>query len=358
MENFLNKLYSYEYFGTYLMISIAVLLLLFIIILFFGKKDQKHREIEATKKLQQINNADAFKEDSVATNVQTEAQKLENDTIVVTKIEDIPVINNVPETEIQPVINTPQMDVNNANVINNDLNTNNNINNDINSNVNNNVDLNSNMSNNQEPNGVVLENNVVDTPVVQNNPEENIMSNVENNSEPIVRPVINQEIPIENKPLLDKVEEKPFVFNEVPTHDINNINNLETNTVQNPSFTEPVMEQVSTPIPEPVIDIPVNPVPSTPVQPDVNTSSTYKNGPQVFSSVYVPEKEENIEMPKIDLPENREAVSVPTSEELDIELPTLKKESTEPEIPEKVEYPMFNDYNLDDLSGETYTINK
>ena len=58
MEEFLNNLYSYEYFGFYLIVSIIVLVLLFIIILFFGKKDQKVREIEATKKLQNGNMKD------------------------------------------------------------------------------------------------------------------------------------------------------------------------------------------------------------------------------------------------------------------------------------------------------------
>ena len=51
MQEILNKLYGYEYFGIYLIVSIVVLVLLFIFILFFGKKDQKEREIEATKKL-------------------------------------------------------------------------------------------------------------------------------------------------------------------------------------------------------------------------------------------------------------------------------------------------------------------
>ena len=47
----------------------------------------------------------------------------------------------------------------------------------------------------------------------------------------------------------------------------------------------------------------------------------------------------------------------PTKEELDIELPMLKKEYVE-EKQEDVKKPVLNDYNLDELSGETYNINK
>ena len=69
MEEFLESLYNYEYFGFYLIISIIVLVLLFLVILFFGKKDQKVREVEATKKLQQIN-AEAFKEEETKEKVE------------------------------------------------------------------------------------------------------------------------------------------------------------------------------------------------------------------------------------------------------------------------------------------------
>ena len=99
MDDFLYKLYNYEYFGTYLMIIIAVLVLLFIIVLFFGKKDKKKREIEETKKLQQINSQEAFKEENNVASVEvpTEAvpeptmtqEQLESDTIIVPNINNI-----------------------------------------------------------------------------------------------------------------------------------------------------------------------------------------------------------------------------------------------------------------------------
>ena len=89
MENFekiLEQLYSYEYFGVYLTISIVVLVILFFVILFFGKKDQREREKTATLKLQQINN-EAFKEEITEEKLEiTEENKLENDTIIVPNI--------------------------------------------------------------------------------------------------------------------------------------------------------------------------------------------------------------------------------------------------------------------------------
>ena len=99
---------------------------------------------------------------------------------------------------------------------------------------------------------------------------------------------------------------------------------------------------------------------------EVKQNNTYTKGPQIFSSVYVPEKkEETIELKeeiKVEEPveEKIELVKPAVDEELDFELPTLKKEEVkeEPKFEEKIEMPVLNDYNLDELSGETYTINK
>jgi len=104
MEELLNKLYNYEYFGIYLIISIIILVLLFIIILFFGNKDKKEREIEATKKLQQINN-DAFKEDSLGEKLELSQETLENDTIIVPSIENVSGMTATSDNEIpEPVL--------------------------------------------------------------------------------------------------------------------------------------------------------------------------------------------------------------------------------------------------------------
>lgn len=71
MEEFINGLYEIENITTYISIAIAVLFVLFFIILFLGKKDQKLEEtkklqkIEQTKKLEKLD-MDAFKENSEA----------------------------------------------------------------------------------------------------------------------------------------------------------------------------------------------------------------------------------------------------------------------------------------------------
>ncbi len=51
MQEFFNNLYSIENFTLYLIIAIAVLVVLFIIVLFMGKKDQK---LEETKRLEKL----------------------------------------------------------------------------------------------------------------------------------------------------------------------------------------------------------------------------------------------------------------------------------------------------------------
>lgn len=69
MNSFLEKLYSMENFGIYLFVVIGILVVLFLVILFFGKKDQKNKEkitpVEDENKTQ-----DTFKEESVPTPVE------------------------------------------------------------------------------------------------------------------------------------------------------------------------------------------------------------------------------------------------------------------------------------------------
>lgn len=63
--DFLNTLYSNDNFGIILFITISILVLAFLIVLFFGKKDQKERKLAETKSLE-INNTlsqNAFTDD-------------------------------------------------------------------------------------------------------------------------------------------------------------------------------------------------------------------------------------------------------------------------------------------------------
>ena len=315
MDEFLSKLYNYEYFGTYLMISIAVLVLLFIIILVFGKKDQKNREIEATKKLQQLNANDlgtinTFGETSMPNKVETEVPplvsnpldspmpnvpaspalepNLENDTIIVPTID---ISNPVGDPQESPIVNpvlpeTPQ----------------------------------------------VLDSMPKVEPVVPPIPEEPVM--------PINNPVNNVEVPNNEfvnpfgdptlsepvKPVLEKIDEQPFNFSSV---DLEPVTSVEPIQPEVPTFNETPQVEVPTFNFADIVD-PTN----TPVEP-------VSQPKEVFSSVYTPE--EKVEEPKIEMP-------APKNDD-DIELPTLKKDV------EEIEKPVLNDYNLNDLSGETYNIN-
>lgn len=59
MMDFLEKLYSYEYFPQILFATIGILLVLLVIVIMFGKKDEKIRKEEETKRLE-LAGLDAF----------------------------------------------------------------------------------------------------------------------------------------------------------------------------------------------------------------------------------------------------------------------------------------------------------
>lgn len=69
--DFLESLYSIENFGIYLFVIIGILVILFLIVLFFGKKDQKKRK-ELEEKLEQtkVSNRDAFSEVTPTTSLE------------------------------------------------------------------------------------------------------------------------------------------------------------------------------------------------------------------------------------------------------------------------------------------------
>lgn len=289
MMDLLNKLYSYEYFGLYLIISIIVLVILFIIILFFGKKDQKVREIEATKKLQQINN-DAFKEESEIKKVEVTPanEDLLNDTVIVpvTQDNEVDVMKTVDEEDkeeipepILPSVEDVTLEMNEE------------VKEDI-------VDVNS----------VVLEKK-----------EDIIVNEIE-----------------EVSPLLDKIEEKPFMFSDVNE----NIEHIKEEVPKIEQVNEEKIEEdsvVSVPVfnfDEIVKDVNIE-------KEEIKEEVKEIKRPEIFSSVYVPLKEEEKEIPKKD------------DEELDFEMPKLKEEA------DKVnDMPVLNNYNLDSISLETYDINK
>lgn len=306
MEEFLNKLYSYEYFEIYLIISIIVLVILFFVVLFCGKKDKKKREIEATKKLQKINEEDAFKEDNVFEKVETNNidNKLENDTIIVPTIEDINTTYNNDSLNEVNIFSTSNNDIPEP------------------------------VLPSEEPSNLDIT-----LPVESPSSNEIVTDNndikiVDNFSNLVEEPKIEEKVDILNtKPIFEKVEEKPFNFDEF--FDDKGVQQNETEIIK----------------PEPIedVDVPVFNFEEV-VKEETKKEEPIIKEPQIFSSVYVPPKKEEVKEPKVEIP-------VPSKEELDFELPALKKVETKSEE-KKIEKPILNNYNLDELSGETYTINK
>ena len=101
---FLYKLYDNEYFGIALFIVIAILIFLFLLILFFGKKDEKKRKLEETKRLE-LESANAFKETNE--NVESlEIPEIAQPTLSAGKENVVPL-----EFNDEVVLNTPTLDV-------------------------------------------------------------------------------------------------------------------------------------------------------------------------------------------------------------------------------------------------------
>lgn len=91
--DFLNKLYESNYFGIGLFAVIAFLVVTFLIVLFFGKKDEKKRKLEATQKLTADN---TFKETTEPTPVEIPANP-----------EPVEPINLEANSIVEPVVMTP-----------------------------------------------------------------------------------------------------------------------------------------------------------------------------------------------------------------------------------------------------------
>ena len=111
--DFLDKLYSSNYFGIGLFAVIAFLVVTFLVVLFFGKKDEKKRKLEAT---QSINAENTFKETSTPTPVEIPKDpepvapiNLEPAPTVVEPVKPLPVEPVAPSVTSEPV--TPVMPV-------------------------------------------------------------------------------------------------------------------------------------------------------------------------------------------------------------------------------------------------------
>lgn len=315
MEKLLEKLYSYDYFGIYLTIAIVVLVILFFVILFFGKKDKKEREKTATLKLQQIN-AEAFKEDSEENSVEvkeTEEQKLENDTIIVPNLNALTEENKEISEPVILAVNNPLED---------------------------NVKA-------EEPVSEITETPelIMEIPVNEEVKEENVV-------EPIVEsvlPIMAENTLVFNSPILPEIEEKPLVINDIEPIK----NEIEVPVIETIKDITPIEKPEEIDVPTFNFDEIIKTVEDTKTEKPVITK-----GPEIFSSVYVPKKEV-VEEPVVEV----QQIVSSNDDDFEFELPTLKKEVTPvkeeaPVVEEQLDMPVLTDYNLDELSGETYMINK
>ena len=98
MMDFIYELYKNDHFTMYLTIALVILIILFVVVLFFGKKDQK---LEETRRLQKIELENTFKEEPTpATPVEVTKSAIEENLGPVK--EDIP----LPDTNVMTSINT------------------------------------------------------------------------------------------------------------------------------------------------------------------------------------------------------------------------------------------------------------
>lgn len=111
--DFLNKLYESNYFGIGLFAVISFLVVTFLVVLFFGKKDEKRRKLEAKDIVSTTNKDDLFKETSTEVPVEIPVAPVApivpeiNDNIAVPVIEETPspIITETPSVMPVPPIN-------------------------------------------------------------------------------------------------------------------------------------------------------------------------------------------------------------------------------------------------------------
>ena len=106
MKDFIYGLYQNDNFTLILVIALVVLIIAFVVVYFFGKKDQK---LEETKGLQKIE-LDAFKqEENVPEKVEVKEELKKEDEVKETINEDVNVTEFIPDVkeEIEEEVNIP-----------------------------------------------------------------------------------------------------------------------------------------------------------------------------------------------------------------------------------------------------------
>lgn len=106
MKDFIYGLYQNDNFTLILVIALVVLIIAFVVVYFFGKKDQK---LEETKRLQKIE-LDAFKQEEKAPEkVEVKEELKKEDEVKETINEDVNVTEFIPDVkeEIEEEVNIP-----------------------------------------------------------------------------------------------------------------------------------------------------------------------------------------------------------------------------------------------------------
>lgn len=106
MKDFIYGLYQNDNFTLILVIALVVLIIAFVVVYFFGKKDQR---LEETKRLQKIE-LDAFKqEEKVPEKVEVKEELKKEDEVKETINEDVNVTEFIPDVkeEIEEEVNIP-----------------------------------------------------------------------------------------------------------------------------------------------------------------------------------------------------------------------------------------------------------
>ena len=294
MMDFIYDLYQNDNFVLYLTIALVILVILFVVVLFFGKKDQK---LEETKRLQKIELDNAFKEEKEL------PEKIEVDVKNDDVKEEVPVNNEKKEGELPkksifdettsiPLVKEESKDVKIAEPQNVEVTT-------------------------FEP--IIKE----EKPKV----EEKMVSLVEEDDKPLFMP--NNDIDDIGKDLseLEKLKEE-FRSMDLPKEE-----------ESKPIFSDEdvIPSRLDRKVEEKEIPSRLN---------NKNEEKKYKPS-AVFSSVFVNNKDDQKEAEEVkpEVKEEPKKVSLFTIEDDDLELPTLKKD-------EKKEV-----NNIDNITGETYNIN-
>lgn len=298
---FLYKLYSNDYFGIGLFIVITILAFSFLVILFFGKKDEKERNNK------EIENNIENKENTIEETEKEEELKAESLESVNLPVENVPVLEPVQETIPEEVPLETDPFVSSNMVLNTDL---------------------------------INEEKTADTPVEMEMPETNEEETI--STEPSIDDSFAINLDLPETPVMDKPNEEVTI----DPFDIENpvITNLETpvieEPVQNNIFAEPV--EIKEEVPKKV------------------------TMPTQFSSVYLT-KEKEVAKPEVEEKEE-ELAPIPLKPTFELpkplDLPKLNKDSGVAEASnDNIIKPLNStEGNLnsifENIEEDSYTINK